>query len=187
MHEYIGMTLDWSDESYIKVTMYDFLEDILKEVDEKGDMKGTAATPALDKLFEVDENLEKLSPKKADYYYRIVARLLFASKRARPDILTAVSYMCTRVKSPTKSDYNKLKRTITYIRQSIHLPLLLGWDESGCLTWSVDAAFAVHNDMKSHTGATVTMGKGGIASWSMKQKITTISSTEAELVGVDDA
>ena len=65
--------------------------------------------------------------------------------------------------------------------------MLLGWDESGCLTWSVDAAFAVHNDMKLHTGTTVTMGKGGVASWSMKQKITTRSSTEAELVGVDDA
>ena len=71
--------------------MYDFLEDILKEVDEKGDMLGTAITPASDKLFETDEKSEKLPPKEANYYHRIVARLLFASKRARPDILTAVS------------------------------------------------------------------------------------------------
>ena len=38
VHEYVGMNLDWSNDSYIKITMYDFLEDILKEVDEKGDM-----------------------------------------------------------------------------------------------------------------------------------------------------
>ena len=126
VHEYVGMTLDWSNDSYVKITMYDFLEDILKEVDEKGDMNGTSPTPASDKLFEADENSEKLSEKEADYYHRIVARLLFASKRARPDLLTAVSYLCTRVKSPTISDYNKLKRTIRYIRQTIHLPSLLG-------------------------------------------------------------
>ena len=47
--------------------MYDFLEDILKEVDEKGDMNGTAATPASDKLFEVNKNSEKLPQKEAGY------------------------------------------------------------------------------------------------------------------------
>ena len=92
-------------------------------------------------------------------------------KRARQDILTAVSYLCTRVKSPTKSDYGKLRRTIKYIKQSIHLPLLLGWDESGCLTWSVDAAFAVHNDMKSHTRVFITKGRGAAYPASTKQKL----------------
>ena len=55
------------------------------------------------------------------------------------------------------------------------------------MTWSVDAAFAVHEDMRSHTGACLTMGKGAMLSLSTKQKINTRSSTEAELVGVDDA
>ena len=66
--------------------------------------------------------------------------------------------------------------------------MLIGWDESGVLTWSVDAAFAVHEDMRSHTGAALTMGKGAMMlSLSSKQKINTKSSMEAELVGVDDA
>ena len=51
----------------------------------------------------------------------------------------------------------------------------------------VDAAFAVHPDFKSHTGAIMTMGKGAIYSMSRKQKLNTRSSTEAELVGADDA
>ena len=41
--------------------------------------------------------------------------------------------------------------------------------------------------MRSHTGAALTMGKGAMLSLSTKQKINTKSSTEAELVGVDDA
>ena len=47
--------------------------------------------------------------------------------------------------------------------------------------------FAVHPDCKSHTGACLTLGHGSISSISAKQKINTKSSTEAELVAVDDA
>jgi hypothetical protein len=113
--------------------------------------------------------------------------LLFAAKRARPDLQVAVAYMCTRVKAPTVSDYHKLARTIKYLRSTNFMPLVLGWDGSGVLTWSVDASFAIHNDMRSHTGAVLSMGQGAIMSMSSKQKINTKSSTEAELVGVDDA
>ena len=40
--------------------------------------------------------------------------------------------------------------------------------------------------MKSHTGAVMSLGKGVIQSASKKQKTVTRSSTEAELIGVDD-
>ena len=69
IHDYLGMTLDWSNQDYTKITMYDFLQDILKEVDEKKDMKGTAATPASPNLFEVDEESPKLSQSEADYFH----------------------------------------------------------------------------------------------------------------------
>jgi hypothetical protein len=58
---------------------------------------------------------------------------------------------------------------------------------SGVLTWSVDASFAIHNDMRSHIGAVLLLGQGALMSMLSKQKINTKSSTEAELVGVDDA
>ena len=96
----------------------------------------------------------------------MVARLLFVAKRARPDLQVAVAFLCTHVSEPTKQDYCKLATVIKYIRHTIHIPLLIGWDESGVLTWSVDAAFAVHEDMRSHTGATLTMGKGAMLSLS---------------------
>ena len=52
--------------------------------------------------------------------------------------------------------------------------------------WYPDAAFAVHQDMRSHTGAVLTMGKGAMQVISAKQKLNTRSSTEAELVAADD-
>ena len=53
----------------------------------------------------------------------------------------------------------------------------------------IDALFGVHPDFKSHTGAVNTgsnLKGGAIQTVSRKQKLNTKSSTEAELVAVDD-
>ena len=53
--------------------------------------------------------------------------------------------------------------------------------------WSIDSAFGVHPDFKSHVGANMKFkeGHGAVISLSAKQKLNTESSTVAELVGVD--
>ena len=185
IHDYLGITIDYSEEGKVKFTMYDYLEDILDDMPD--DMNGTSPTPASNNLFDVEDDSPLLSEKEKDFFHRTTARLLFASKRARPDLQVSVAYLCTRVKAPNQSDYRKLARLIRYLRLTISIPLILGWNGSGQLRWSVDASFAVHKDMRSHTGAVLTMGQGALMSMSIKQKINTKSSTEAELVGVDDA
>ena len=185
VHDYLGLTIDYSEKGKVKFTMYDYLEDIVEGMPD--DMNGTAPTPASDNLFDIDEASPALNEKEADFFHRTTARLLFAAKRARPDLQVAVAYLCTRVKSPNQSDYRKLTRVIKYLRSTMFIPLVLGWDGTGQLTWSVDASFAVHKDMRSHTGAVLSLGQGALVSMSLKQKINTKSSTEAELVGVDDA
>jgi hypothetical protein len=52
-------------------------------------------------------------------------------------------------------------------------------------TW-VDASYAVHEDMKSHTGGVVSFGRIAAMSKSSNQKLNTKSSTEAELVVASD-
>jgi hypothetical protein len=52
--------------------------------------------------------------------------------------------------------------------------------------WYVDASFAVHPNMRGHTGGCLTMGCRFPISVSNKQKLNTKSSTESELVGVND-
>jgi len=51
---------------------------------------------------------------------------------------------------------------------------------------TLDAAFAVHPDMKSQTGSAFTLGKRTVISSSTKQKTNARSSTEAELNGFDN-
>ena len=50
----------------------------------------------------------------------------------------------------------------------------------------MDVSFAVHPDMKGHTGRAFTLGIGCPVIVSTKQKLNTRSSAESELVGVDD-
>ena len=64
-----------------------------------------------------------------------------------------------------------------YLNGTRKLYLTLEADNSGIITWYVDAAFAVHNNMQSHTGGTMTLGKGSVTSKSIKQKLNTKSST----------
>ena len=73
-----------------------------------------------------------------------------------------------------------------FIEGTIDDILPLEADDSQTLTWYVDAGFAVHPDMRSHTGALFTMGKGAIYQASTKQKVNSRSSTEAVLIAVDD-
>ena len=50
----------------------------------------------------------------------------------------------------------------------------------------VDASYAVHPNMKSHTGGAISLGRGVIYGISKRQKLNTKSSTESEVVGADD-
>jgi hypothetical protein len=52
--------------------------------------------------------------------------------------------------------------------------------------WYVGTLFAVHPNMRGHTGGGLTMGQGFpiVASW--KRKLNTKSSTESKLVDVND-
>ena len=77
-------------------------------------------------------------------------------------------------------------RVTKYIQGTIVLPLILSVDKSGNIKWYVDAYFAVHKDTRRHTGGFMTMGIGGAYVQYRKQKLNTKSSTEAELVVVDD-
>src|SRR5210317_2230396 len=75
---------------------------------------------------------------------------------------------------------------IKYINKTKDEKLHLMADDLGVIKWYVDASFAVHPDYKSHMGGVMTYGKGAPITMSRKQRLNTRSSTEAELVGVDN-
>jgi len=96
-----------------------------------------------------------------------------------------VAFLCTRVKNLDEDDYKKLTRVIQYLRGTKDITLTI--EPSNSPKWWVDSSYAVHLDMKSHTGIFMTIGKGGMYTTSCKQKLNTKSSTEVELAAIDDA
>ena len=185
VHEYLGMTLDYQTPGKVKITMVNYIKDMLREL--PTDMDGESITPAGNHLFQVNEsNPELLDEATSDFYHHNTAKLLYLCKRARPDIQTAVAFLCTRVNQPDRDDYKKLGRVMRYLRGSLHMPLTLEATQTNIIKWWVDASFAVHPDMRSHTGGVMTLGRGAVYSTSTRQKINTRSSTESELVAVND-
>jgi hypothetical protein len=98
VHDYLGMTLDYSEPGKVAIRMDQYVNEFLSNVPE--DMLGTMATPAAAHIYEVNPNAELLDPGTADRFHTLTAKLLFLCKRARPDLQQAMSFLTTRVKKP---------------------------------------------------------------------------------------
>jgi hypothetical protein len=187
VHKYLGMTLDFRVRGQVKVSMFDYIEEILTAFEKaEPNCAGTKSSAAPVNLFTVNEDCEKISDQKAVEFHNLVAKTLYATKRARPDTCTAIAFLTTRVRAPDKDDWKKLVHLMCYIRGSRKMPLILSANGSHILKWWVDASFAVHPNMRGHSGGCLSMGRGMPVVGSNKQKLNTRSSTGAEIVGADD-
>ena len=188
IHEYLGMTFDFSTKGAVKISMVDYTKKIIEGFPEE--ITRTSPTPAADHLFQVrsdDDKEKKLLPEEqAGQYHTVTAQLLFLAGRARRDIQTAVAFLTTRVKAPDEDDWGKLKRVLQYLRGTLHAKLTLTADSLLVIKWWVDASFAVHPDCRGHSGGIMSFGGGAVISGSRKQKLNGKSSTDNEIIGVDD-
>jgi hypothetical protein len=187
INKYLGMTFDYRIPGQVKITMLDYVDEIIAAFD-KAEPKGvgTRTSAAPDSLFKFDEDCEKLAQAKAVEFHNLVAKTLYATKRARPDTCTAIAFLTTRVREPYKDDWTKLVHLMRFIRGTRTMPLILSANRSGILKWWVYASFAVHPNMRGHLGGGLSLGRGFPIASSTKQKLNTRSSTETEIVGADD-
>ena len=118
--------------------MKDHIQDMLDEL--PSDMDGeSATTPAGEHLFTVNENPVSLNEATSQMFHTNTAKLLFLSKRARPDVQTAVAYHpMTRVRAPDEDDYKKMSRVMKYLRGSINKILTLEADAMHLVKWWVE-------------------------------------------------
>jgi hypothetical protein len=58
-------------------------------------------------------------------FHSTTAKLLFTANRARPDLVTLVSFLNKRVLHPTVEDAKKLARGIAYLKNTLHIELQL--------------------------------------------------------------
>lgn len=186
-HSYLGQTMDFTTAGEVRVSMDGYIEDMLKAYE----ITGERSTPGGVDLYEVDTELPLLDGIELQQLRSRTMKLLYLVQRVCPEALTQVSFLTTRVTKGTSQDIKKLLHVLKYINANKlqYITLKMALTEGGIanIFAFVDASFAVHVDMKSHTGMVLSLGYGCIYTMSKKQTLVTKSSTEAELVAVSDA
>ena len=185
VHDFLGMNITFTGQGTVEIRMEEYVKEAIADSGFTFSTDGTT-TPAQPGLFTLDSSSPRLDTTQSDFFHCHVAKLLYLSKRGRTDIQLAIAFLSTRVSCCTEQDMKKLKRVFLYLKGTQSLFLTLGADSLHKLTTFVDAAYAVHPDMRSHTGGAVSMGTGAFMCKSTKQKLNTKSSTEAEVVGASD-
>jgi len=124
-HEYLGMILNFKDDGGLEIDMQDYVKKMVDafpiNIDPQEEMP---ISPAAEGLLDAGKS-RPLNHKQAEVYHTFVAKGLFVSKRARPDIHPTIAVLCTRTGGPNQSDWHKLVRLIKYLHGTCELVLKL--------------------------------------------------------------
>jgi hypothetical protein len=189
MHSYCGLhlvrdranrTIDLLQTAYAKSTCVKFGIDIPLDQCPLTPMV-TAETYYSSKNVALDV---LLTDKEITIYRSMVGCLLYLAKQTRADILFAVCYHARFSRVPTRRHHHGVIRILQYIFGTLHLGLRFKSVNGITLLATVDASYASHSDLKSHTGCTLHIGEdsGSFLSVTEKQSITADSSTVAEFI-----
>ena len=138
--------------------MKEDLEKVIEDFSEE--IHANVSSPANKHLFKVNESAERLNQEKSDEFHSTTAKLLYYMKRARPDIETAIAFLCTRVSKSDVDNWNKLKRVLGWIKVTIDDKRYIGANGLAQLFTWIDASYTVHPDMRSQTGGAHSLGRG---------------------------
>ena len=125
-HTFLGMDVEMISKGKIAVSTPQHISEAIEGLGEE--FKGTAVNPAKSKLFSLDHNLPRLSGRRKETFHSVTAKILWISQRSRPDLDTAVSFLCTRVKEATEEDWRKLCRVVCFLKATKHNRRIIGMD-----------------------------------------------------------
>ncbi len=180
-HSYLGMQISQRN-CIATIDMSNFIDKLIIDCTNLREYTSQAEKNA----FLVDPEAELLNKTDSGLFYTVVEKLFYLSKRARPDLLTIISFLCTRVKKAMKEDAAKLSQVLGYLQKTRGETLRLQPKRIFQVEAFVDASFAPHSDSKSHTRIAVFVGATMVFATSQKQKCVTQTATESELVGLMD-
>jgi hypothetical protein len=130
--------------------------------------------------------LEDIAKVKDVPYREAVGSLMYAAMGTRPDIAFAMSTVAQFSDNPRWEHWATVKRIFRYLLGTRNLELTYGGEERGLVGY-IDADEALQDHRRAISGY-VFMVDGGTVSWSSKkQELVTLSTTEADYVGVTHA
>ena len=114
-------------------------------------------------------------------------RLLYVSSKTRFDLMFSVNVLATRQQNCTRRDEEALAQLIDYAKRTKEQSLVIQAKKPLKLEASADASYGCHPDGRGHTGIVCTLGGATVFARSRKQHLVCKSSTEAELIALNQA
>ena len=186
-YTFVGMDFKFPGDGKVEISMKEYLRECLETyLENDSEITEKCVTPGKHDLFKTDNDSKELDEQKAEIFHHLVAKLMYVSKRARLDIDLVVSFLCTRVANPTEQDWQKLRRLLGYIGGTIDMVRIMSAEDLNTIRAWADASYAVHDNIRGHTGVVMWFGVGVTHHKSCKQKLNAKSSTETEVIGASD-
>ena len=182
--QYIGMVIIQPTDNIIYVSQKEYTRKIINATG----TTGYASDPNHSNLLKnkkQDKNTAANKVCKIEFASHLMMAMYLA-KRTRTDILTPLSILATRMQEPGNEDKVALEKVFKCLNKTVDYKLTYKPKSMELHYWS-DAAYA-HRDKRCHSGIMATLGfaNAPIYAKSGKQKIHTRSSTESELVALDE-
>lgn len=191
-HNYLGLKIKVLKDRSVFINQSSYTKKVLKTyVDwrttmDPGFKLRVYSTPSVADMMQdmrCDKVCDKLFQESVIHY---VYSLSYLAQRTRPDTLFPVNIMATVVSCPPVSIIRHLDRVFGYLSGTLEKGILLGANNTTTSSMA-DAAYGIHWDGKSHTGLFVFLDHSLLSAKSSKQKLVTVSSTEAELESLTEA
>jgi len=189
---YLGMTIERSAcGAYIQVSQRGLIKKIAEELPADPNDRKKYSTAASNDLFDSDasDKTDRLSDKQASKYLGLIMTLMYLARLTRPDVLLAVTYLASRTHKSTVTDEKHGLRVVRYLEKTIDECMTIHCTDLQIIL-HCDASSGTHREEgKGHTGFFAAFGNepSYIHGRSAKQKLATLSSTEAEIVALSDA
>lgn len=121
-------------------------------------------------------------------YRSMIGKLLYLATVSRPEIALATSIFSRHIEEPQQSDWEAVRKIVSYLRQTSNLRLRLATKGNLQLQGYVDADWAMDpTDRKSTSGYIFQLRTSSIQWTCRKQHSTALSPTEAELIAATSA
>lgn len=175
---FLGFQIEQKGPNEILLHQDSYINTILKRFN-MIDAKPVDAPITTSKLSKDDGPLDETVP-----YREAIGSLMYAAITTRIDIAYAVNKASRAVEKPTKSDWIAVKRIFRYLKGKEDYGITYKKDSTGIVAYC-DSDFAGDEDTGRSTTGLVIMYAGGPVHWkSQRQKLITLSSTEAEFVSI---
>jgi hypothetical protein len=122
---YLGLQINrWDNQFELEMEFF------VKKLLEPYQTLPIRSTPGTRTVYQVDAGSKQLNEAERKIFHTETAKLLFLAMRVRPDILTVVSFLCTRVTRATVEDRKKLARTLGYLKGTMTQSLVICYPTS---------------------------------------------------------